>query len=229
MKIRVFLFSLCISFGTTYTCAQVLTRYYPNGDAIEIVLNKDTIGIGGIDDILPEKLKTMRKMYRMEPFEVTKFIEEDKKLEGCDVPYRFGKGFETSYTLNDGIWTKTEKGRIWEITFRSEGALTLNFIFRNFHLANGSCLYILNEENTMIYGPVTSSLTTRVGSFLTDLVSGDCATILIYEPYDVEGETTLTISKVVHGYRSFSVNMANGSYRGRQPAVRSVLLHWSGT
>ena len=63
----------------------------------------------------------------------------------------------------------------------------------------------------MIYGPVTSSLTTRVGSFLTDLVSGDCATILIYEPYDVEGETTLTTSKVVHGYRSFSVNMANGS------------------
>lgn len=134
MKIRVFLFSLCISFGTTYTCAQVLTRYYPNGDAIENVLNKDTIGIGGIDDILPEKLKTMRKMYRMEPFEVTKFIEEDKKLEGCDVPYRFGKGFETSYTLNDGIWTKTEKGRIWEITFRSEGAYSINFIFNSFHL-----------------------------------------------------------------------------------------------
>jgi hypothetical protein len=39
-------------------------------------------------------------------------IEEDKRNEGLDIPFRFGKGFDTQIALTDGTWTKVEGGRL---------------------------------------------------------------------------------------------------------------------
>ena len=75
-------------------------------------------------------------------------------MEGEDVPYRFGKGFDVSYSFDDGQWENVEGGRHWTISFKSDGAISLNFIIDNFYLPEGAKLYIENQDETVLYGPV---------------------------------------------------------------------------
>ena len=37
-----------------------------------------------------------------------------------------------------------------------EGAVSLNFVFEDFSLPNGAYLNIVNSDETIVYGPVTS-------------------------------------------------------------------------
>jgi lysyl endopeptidase len=103
-------------------------------------------------------------------FDVQKLIDEDKSNKDLDIPFRFGKGFDTDITLNDGEWSNVEGGRLWSMEFQSKGAYSINFVFNQFYLPDGAELYISDALGTMLYGPVTSKQNTKNGFFLTDLV-----------------------------------------------------------
>ncbi|WP_296849216.1 serine protease [uncultured Methanobrevibacter sp.] len=138
---------------------------------------------------------------RMPSFDLEKLKKEDNELEGLDYPYRFGKGFDVSFTLDDGIWIDCNNGRLWSMSFVSDGALSLNFVFEDFCLTDKSCLYIVNQDSTILYGPVKKDAIPDNGFFLTDIISGENATIILYEPSEQKGKCSLRIKKVVHGYR----------------------------
>ena len=135
------------------------------------------------------------------PFDVQKLIEEDKLFDNSDIPYRFGKAFDVYFTLKDGDWIDQENGRVWCKTFRSEGAYSINFIFNGFHLPPNGELYIVNEDKTILYGPVLGEYIPEDGFFMTDVLPGSMMTILLFEPYEEYEKSTLTIKRVVHGYR----------------------------
>jgi len=64
--------------------------------------------------------------------DVEKVLRETKEEEslGSDLPYRFGKGVEVSYTLeNSGEWFETEGGRVWKLKIKSGKAYSLSLIF----------------------------------------------------------------------------------------------------
>lgn len=145
---------------------------------------------------------TKSRTYKMAAFDVEKLIKEDKELEGMDIPYRFGKGFDTSFSLEDGIWKNVEGGRLWTISFESKGALSLNFIFDKFALPKGGTLHILNQEQTVCYGPVTSEAIPKNGHFMTDVIYGSNVSIYLFEPSEHTGESSLIIKRIVHGYRN---------------------------
>lgn len=115
--------------------------------------------------------------------------------------HRFGKGTEVSLTLDDGQWTDVDGGRLWMMSFESENALSLNFVFNNFRLAKDSKLYITNDEKNILYGPVTAESIPDSERFLTDIIKGNKATIYLYEPYGQE-ESRLSIEKVVQGFKN---------------------------
>lgn len=129
-----------------------------------------------------------------------------------DMPYEFGYGFDTSFSLSDFTWTKVADGRIGCISFHSNNASSLNFVFNNFHLPKGAYLCILNDEKSLIYGPVYGEMIPEDGYFLTDIIVGNKAKIIIFEPNESQGESRLTISKVVHGYDN---SMFNGNIGNR--------------
>ena len=179
--------------------AQVETRYYQTDDTI-----------CSIQDYLLLNRKT--DVIRMPAFDLAKMQKEDSEMEGIDVPYRFGKGFDVSYTLSDGQWQDINEGRLWTLTFESEGAISLNYIFENMFLPDGAILFIVNQDKTVVYGPVTSEVTVPMGSsFLTDIIPGSSSTIYLYEPLAKINESTLTIKRVVHGYRGISCDLSKKS------------------
>ena len=168
--------------------SQVETHYYQKEDTIHSEFMKIK-GLGSSNVV------------KMPKFDLQELIEEDQRMESNNLPYRFGKPFNVSYSLNDGAWTNVDNGRLWTLSFSSDGAKSLNFVFDNFHLSEGSKLYIENQKGTVLYGPVTTRDVPQSGFFLTDIIPGDKVTIYLFEPSDVKEPSTLTIRRVVHGYR----------------------------
>lgn len=171
--------------GSIY--AQVETHYYEMGKS---------------DVSIKRSARGNLKVNRMPSFDLAALQREDAKKDSMGGFFRFGKGFDVGYTLADGQWENVEGGRLWTMTFASANALSLNFVFNDFHLPEGAKLYVENEDKTVAYGPVTKEATTENGVFLTDIIPGEQATIYLFEPSWCEGQSSLTIRRVVHGYRS---------------------------
>ena len=178
---------------------QVETKFFPNKDALSKI----------------EKIKQhpkAQKTMKMPSFNKEALLEEDSKNNGKDVPFRFGKGFDVNVNLSDGMWAEVDSGRLWSMEFESSGAYSINFVFNDFHLSDGAYLYITNEENTTLYGPVTSKENTKDGYFLTDLIKGDKVTVYLFEPKDKKGLSRITIKRIIHAYKNLFIEKSFGSY-----------------
>lgn len=178
--------------------SQVLTQRFAKGEAVKkgLKVNKSMASNGIIE---------------MPSVDVEKLLKEDVEMAGEDVPYRFGYGFETSYTLDNGEWEDEDEGRLWSLRFKSNEAVSLNFVFEEFSLPDGAYLNIVNSDETIVYGPVTSENIPKDGYFLTDIIPDSLVTIYLFEPDSQVGKSTLKIKKVVHGYKNFFViNDDNG-------------------
>ena len=119
-------------------------------------------------------------------------------------PYRFGKEFSVDIDINeDGQWINLSNGsRVWVMNIRSNNAKTINFIFDEFHLPEGSKLYFYNDQKTDLLGAYTSSQNQDNGVFGSWLVDGDNIWIAYQEPSNTTEDVKLHLSKAVHGYRS---------------------------
>ncbi|NDW12299.1 hypothetical protein D0T50_05275 [Bacteroides sp. 214] len=127
--------------------------------------------------------------------------DEIQKRQGSVLPLKFGHAFNTKYTLADGTWSSNAISNIWSMTISSTGAYSLNFIFDHLFLPAGACLYIYNTDKSMVYGPVTEKQNTEKDMlFLTDLIKGDEVIIQLLEPINSKEKSSLSISRVVHGY-----------------------------
>lgn len=196
---RYFLFLFYAFLPALQSYSQVETQYYQKDNSESV-----------ISGFLRLNMNTVVK--KMPAFDLEKMRKEDAEMEGMDVPYRFGKGFDVSYKLSDGLWHNVDEGRVWTMTFKSDGALSLNYIFENMYLPDGACLFIVNQDETVVYGPVTSEvLVSKESTFLTDIIPGSSSTIFLFEPLAKINESTLTIKRVVHGYRGFDSIMAGKS------------------
>lgn len=166
--------------------AQVETHFYKQGEA-------------------PDFRKGNRmnaSVMKMPSFDVTGYIKECAEIEKKTGICLFGKGFDVSYTLDDGKWESVDGGRLWSMNFISEGAYSLNFVFNDFFLPEGAELCIFNQDETVVYGPVTNECLHENGHFLTDIIPGDQVTITLFEPSECIGLSTLKIKRVVHGYKN---------------------------
>lgn len=145
-------------------------------------------------------------------FNSNKLLNETKFINEEISPFKFGQGFQVDIDLKDGKWYDLDTARLWSMKIMSKDAYSLNFIFQNFYLPEDAELYIFNEDETMIYGPVTNKNIPTNGFFLTDLVSGEKVTIQIFEPKHVKNKSTLKIIKVVHAYVNLFTNLTGVGY-----------------
>ncbi|GGE25940.1 T9SS type A sorting domain-containing protein [Psychroflexus planctonicus] len=144
-------------------------------------------------------------------FDLKKLQKEDQvNDERDDVPWRFGYEHSVSYGLdNTGTWETLPNGdRIWLVSFKSEGAKTLNFIFDQFYLPEGAKLYFYNEDRTDLLGAYTHTQNSDEMVFGSWLIEGEQVFVEYYEPKEAMGKGDLNISQVVHGYRSVTENDA---------------------
>lgn len=191
--------TLALLLVSTLIClSQVETRYLKKGGALEKI--RETKGLN-----ISEFIKTTKK-YTIPIIDTKKLLEEDAMNNNSSKNlYRFGKGVDVSCTLDDGQWYTVNGGRLWTMTFDSQDARSLSFVFDRLILADNTELYIVNQDESELYGPVNSSYLPRTGLFLTDALGGRNATLLLFEPEEDYGETALSINSVVYGYRGPSL------------------------
>jgi hypothetical protein len=161
------------------------------------------------DDIKPPSW-SLENLSSITPHKLTSF--DLKKLTDEDVindkdkskPWRFGHDIYVDHSAkNVGEWTTLPNGdRMWRMTYKSEGAHTLNFMFDIFRIPEGATLYVYNDEKNDLIRPFTHHNNNPEEVLGTWLVKGDQAWIEYYQPARVKGEPKLTIGSVIHGYRT---------------------------
>ena len=153
-----------------------------------------------------EKRETRRVPEIILPLvDVAALIAEDQRDDGKGIPFRFGFPHEVNHNLNQsGAWYDLKGGdRLWLISFTSEGAYSLNFLFDDFYLPEGARLFIYNEDRSSVLGAFTSINNNPDASFGTVPVEGQTLTLEYYEPANARGQGRIQINRVVHAYKDF--------------------------
>lgn len=121
-------------------------------------------------------------------------------------PWRFGYKYETNYSLtNSGTWEILPDGsRLWRLGIKCDGAITMNLLLEDVNIPAGASLYLLDFDQTNRVGAYTVRNNREDGLLGTELLYGDEMIVEYHEPANVSGEGSLTISSVVHGYRTLT-------------------------
>lgn len=166
--------------------------------------------------------------------DVAAALAEDA-LNGIEAP-RFAVKIPTFFAKSDGDVEIRGSKAIWKATFRSTGAVSLNFQFKDLKLPESAQLFIYNRSNTMVIGPINQAVVFD-GKFNSDLVSGDEATVEVIMPKaNLEG-FDINIAYVNHGFQEIDfrgfgdsapcqtdINCTFGSGGGIRDAVALILI-----
>ncbi len=119
-------------------------------------------------------------------------------------PWRFGYKHLVQYNLqNSGTWhTLADGSRIWRLGLYSKDALTMNLLLENVQLPDGANLYLYNPRSRELRGAYTAANNNTDRILGTTLLTGEELVLEYYEPRNVQGQGSLTVAAVVHGYRS---------------------------
>ena len=165
----------------------------------------------------------IKKPAKVHTIPLIRLMDETQRHDKTDslYLYRFGQDIDVLLTLEDGKWEKNENGRVWSLGIESEGASSLSFIFNSIHLENGSELYIFNQDNSVVYGPVTSEALSHSSFLYTDIIPGSKISIYLYEPIENIGTSSINITKVIYGLNTQNRDL---SYSGLDPACYSTFV-----
>ncbi len=151
------------------------------------------------------KLSTNIKSFKLPSIDLNKLIKEDE-INDADKskPWRFGYDQFVDHDIKDvGKWETLPNGdRIWRMSYVSEGAYSLNFMFQRFKIPEGAKLYVYSNDKKDLLRPFTHHNNNPEEILGTWLVEGNHAWIEYYQPANVVGELKLTIGSVIHGYRT---------------------------
>ena len=141
-------------------------------------------------------------IYTIESVDVQSLKNEDAITDSHkDIPWRFGTEIPVDINLNNsGVWETLANGdRVWQLTIKSENAVSINLNYSHFDLPNGATFFVYNKNN--ILGCFNKTNNKSNGEFATTLIKGDHVTIEYFEPKSAFGKGFVQISSVVHGYR----------------------------
>ncbi len=114
---------------------------------------------------------------------------------GVSVPVNLDlKSAGSSETLPDG-------SHIWRLKIRVPEALALGVYYGNFHLPEGSRLFLYNKSKTQVIGAFTSANNVDSRLFATEFIQGDEVTLEYQEPAGITEEAVIFISDVAYAYR----------------------------
>ncbi len=104
----------------------------------------------------------------------------------------------------DGVWEEFNDGsRIWRLAVESQGARSINLIFRKFHIPAGAALYLYSQDYKVVRGAFTRDNETRSGVFPTMPVPGDRIIIELDLPAFPDFKPAIEIMQVSHDFKGF--------------------------
>ena len=90
--------------------------FFPNRDALQ-------------QNRLLKEHRRVAKIKAMPPLDIQKIASARQQEKDDNVPFRFGEGFDTHITLDDGEWTDRESGRLWTMAIESKRAYSIKWEF----------------------------------------------------------------------------------------------------
>ncbi len=166
---------------------------------------------GGLPPSFSTDLQTTElPVVRMPKINLAKILVEDEKDKANGLPPRFGYPHDVNLNLeNSGIWTILTNGdRLWTLEIECPDALSINLLYDRFWLPKGGKLYIYDKSRRYVLGAITEKnnkgSAADPGKFATGLVNGESITLEYLEPRDAVERGTISISRVIHGYRKVS-------------------------
>lgn len=149
--------------------------------------------------------------YKLPIFDLQAIQAEDAQNDFNDAkPWRFGYEFEVNHNfMTHGDWITLKNGdKIWRMSYKSNDALSLNFMFTEFYLPEGSKLYVYNDDKDDLLRPFTHHNNNPEEVLGTWLIKGNHAWIEYHQPAHVTEQAKLTVGGVVHGYRTAEMYQA---------------------
>jgi Bacterial pre-peptidase C-terminal domain/Secretion system C-terminal sorting domain len=109
-----------------------------------------------------------------------------------------GQILPTHFTLaNSGQWTTLPNGdRIWRLKIEVPDAPATSLYYEDFNMPKGASLYIYNDEKTHLVGSFGDHNNTPSRFFATEIIYTNKCVVEYYEPANVRGEGSFTISGV---------------------------------
>lgn len=155
-------------------------------------------------------IKTEKKISRIEmpPLDFEKLKYEDNINDSKDKPYRFGKAIDVNYDLkNSGEWIYLLNGdRIWKLAIYCPSAKSISLTYDKFWIPEGGSLFIYDKNKNSIIGGFNSNNNkgTKLNplKFATGLIESDEVVLEYYEPKEFLNENSISISKIIYGYRN---------------------------
>ena len=115
---------------------------------------------------------------------------------------QYGKAIETNINVfEQAKKTSLPNGdNLYQFMVESSNAVSLNLIFSQFHLKEGTLMYVFSADKSSFIGAYTS-LNNNVSNELgTELLYSNKIIVEIQEPKLNENQSQLTIGKVIHGF-----------------------------
>ena len=138
--------------------------------------------------------------------DLLKIQEEDDIIDSKGGALRFAYPHFVNYSMeNSGTWTELKDGKLWRLKISAKDAISINLVFSDFWMPEGSKFWIYNEQHKSIIGAFTEQ--NNKGSrealtkFGTDIVIGDYCVLEYFEPKDSEHAGQIEIYQIMHGYR----------------------------
>lgn len=144
---------------------------------------------------------------RMPEIDLAKVRAEDAadSRDGSTPCWRFAIPHLVRLNLkNAGHWQTLPNGdRLWRLQINCPGAISVNLLYNDFYLPEGATLHLYRPDGQQVRGAFTSRNNTSDRQFATAILVGQSVVLEYYEPLAVQGQGSISIDRVNHGYRGY--------------------------
>lgn len=161
------------------------------------------ISEGGIPPSFDKQLTQEVPTVQMPDVNEDSLLQLDAAQYKNGVPYRFGYPIEVDLDMNNsGIWEELPGGgKVWRLEISSPGAYSINLVYDWYDVPEGAEFFVYNSDKSKVLGAFTHRNNKEHSKFATGVVPGDKIILEYYEPSNVESQSIISISHVVHAYK----------------------------
>ena len=152
--------------------------------------------------------KEKTAVYNLAKPDVATALREDK--ESSTPSNRFALSVPVNLTMeNSGSWLELDNGdRIWRLKIEAKDAKQIFCSMEDFYLPDEALLYVYDENREQIRGAFSSFNNRDSKTFIFSMLDGSEMTLEYYEPKQVKGEGSFSITKVYYGYKAAAADPA---------------------
>lgn len=129
------------------------------------------------------------------------FYEAKSKQTG-EKNLKYGFTHEVNINVFEQAYKQTlpNGSQLYQLMLESENAISLNVIFSQFRLAEGTVLYLFSADKSAYIGAYTSLNNNNSNELGTELLYTNKIVIEVMEPKNNQNKSSLVISRVIHGF-----------------------------